>query len=139
MSLIEKLLISAVAESESFKHLIVSTIGRWTSARRGGMTVLGKVAVPKPINLPSQRYLLHRSIIIIVIWHLRVSSMLLDLNISLLCSMLLSFWNYVFCLLLQVRKPWLGPKCGNCTQVSMQLFIWVISLFLALSHIINKF
>ncbi|CAI0547413.1 unnamed protein product [Linum tenue] len=27
---------------------------RW-SARRGGMTVLGKVAVPKPINLPSQR------------------------------------------------------------------------------------
>ncbi|WCJ36100.1 modifier of snc1 [Euphorbia peplus] len=28
---------------------------RWSSARRGGMTVLGKVAVPKPINLPSQR------------------------------------------------------------------------------------
>ncbi|MCL7026934.1 hypothetical protein MKW94_009885 [Papaver nudicaule] len=28
---------------------------RWLSARRGGMTVLGKVAVPKPINLPSQR------------------------------------------------------------------------------------
>ncbi|CAI8597633.1 unnamed protein product [Vicia faba] len=29
---------------------------RWTSStRRGGMTVLGKVAVPKPINLPSQR------------------------------------------------------------------------------------
>ncbi|XP_022738831.1 protein MODIFIER OF SNC1 1-like isoform X2 [Durio zibethinus] len=28
---------------------------RWTSARRSGMTVLGKVAVPKPINLPSQR------------------------------------------------------------------------------------
>ncbi|KAJ6672335.1 PROTEIN MODIFIER OF SNC1 1 [Salix viminalis] len=28
---------------------------RWASARRGGMTVLGKVAVPKPINLPSQR------------------------------------------------------------------------------------
>ncbi|CAO2826398.1 unnamed protein product [Amaranthus hypochondriacus] len=28
---------------------------RWGSARRGGMTVLGKVAVPKPINLPSQR------------------------------------------------------------------------------------
>ncbi|KAF5732165.1 Modifier of snc1 putative isoform 1 [Tripterygium wilfordii] len=28
---------------------------RWTSARRGGMTVLGKVSVPKPINLPSQR------------------------------------------------------------------------------------
>uniref|UniRef100_A0A2P2M0Z0 Protein MODIFIER OF SNC1 1-like n=1 Tax=Rhizophora mucronata TaxID=61149 RepID=A0A2P2M0Z0_RHIMU len=28
---------------------------KWTSARRGGMTVLGKVAVPKPINLPSQR------------------------------------------------------------------------------------
>ncbi|XP_022928430.1 protein MODIFIER OF SNC1 1-like [Cucurbita moschata] len=28
---------------------------RWTSTRRGGMTVLGKVAVPKPINLPSQR------------------------------------------------------------------------------------
>ncbi|XP_065875167.1 protein MODIFIER OF SNC1 1 isoform X2 [Euphorbia lathyris] len=27
---------------------------RWASARRG-MTVLGKVAVPKPINLPSQR------------------------------------------------------------------------------------
>ncbi|KAL8143922.1 hypothetical protein V2J09_016954 [Rumex salicifolius] len=34
-----------------------STTGerRWGSARRGGMTVLGKVAVPKPINLPSQR------------------------------------------------------------------------------------
>ncbi|XP_050220934.1 uncharacterized protein LOC126671227 isoform X2 [Mercurialis annua] len=28
---------------------------RWAPARRGGMTVLGKVAVPKPINLPSQR------------------------------------------------------------------------------------
>ncbi|XP_017217601.1 protein MODIFIER OF SNC1 1-like [Daucus carota subsp. sativus] len=28
---------------------------RWASARRGGKTVLGKVAVPKPINLPSQR------------------------------------------------------------------------------------
>ncbi|KAF6136290.1 hypothetical protein GIB67_042775 [Kingdonia uniflora] len=29
---------------------------RWVSARRGGMmTVLGKVTVPKPINLPSQR------------------------------------------------------------------------------------
>uniref|UniRef100_A0A2P2M0Y9 BAT2 N-terminal domain-containing protein n=1 Tax=Rhizophora mucronata TaxID=61149 RepID=A0A2P2M0Y9_RHIMU len=28
---------------------------KWASARRGGMTVLGKVAVPKPINLPSQR------------------------------------------------------------------------------------
>ncbi|KAG9439995.1 hypothetical protein H6P81_020160 [Aristolochia fimbriata] len=28
---------------------------RWTSARRGGMTVLGKVTVPKPVNLPSQR------------------------------------------------------------------------------------
>ncbi|CAN4086016.1 unnamed protein product [Withania somnifera] len=28
---------------------------RWVSARRGGMTVLGKVAVPKPLNLPSQR------------------------------------------------------------------------------------
>ncbi|KAK7389093.1 hypothetical protein VNO78_23925 [Psophocarpus tetragonolobus] len=29
---------------------------RWaSSSRRGGMTVLGKVAVPKPINLPSQR------------------------------------------------------------------------------------
>ncbi|KAK7291620.1 hypothetical protein RIF29_06916 [Crotalaria pallida] len=29
---------------------------RWAaSSRRGGMTVLGKVAVPKPINLPSQR------------------------------------------------------------------------------------
>ncbi|KAG6686502.1 hypothetical protein I3842_11G023500 [Carya illinoinensis] len=29
---------------------------RWaTSTRRGGKTVLGKVAVPKPINLPSQR------------------------------------------------------------------------------------
>ncbi|RDX81822.1 Protein MODIFIER OF SNC1 1, partial [Mucuna pruriens] len=26
-----------------------------SSSRRGGMTVLGKVAVPKPINLPSQR------------------------------------------------------------------------------------
>ncbi|KAL7153510.1 hypothetical protein ABFS83_04G173700 [Erythranthe nasuta] len=28
---------------------------RWATARRGGMTVLGKVAVPKPLNLPSQR------------------------------------------------------------------------------------
>ncbi|XP_061362963.1 protein MODIFIER OF SNC1 1-like [Gastrolobium bilobum] len=28
---------------------------RWASSKRGGMTVLGKVAVPKPINLPSQR------------------------------------------------------------------------------------
>ncbi|GAV58319.1 hypothetical protein CFOL_v3_01853, partial [Cephalotus follicularis] len=28
---------------------------RWTSGRRGGMTVLGKVAAPKPINLPSQK------------------------------------------------------------------------------------
>ncbi|XWS60767.1 hypothetical protein CRYUN_Cryun07bG0065300 [Craigia yunnanensis] len=28
---------------------------RWASARRSGMTVLGKVSVPKPINLPSQR------------------------------------------------------------------------------------
>ncbi|GAA0150467.1 hypothetical protein LIER_09403 [Lithospermum erythrorhizon] len=28
---------------------------RWGSARRGGMTVLGKVSVPKPLNLPSQR------------------------------------------------------------------------------------
>ncbi|XVF09352.1 hypothetical protein REPUB_Repub07fG0085200 [Reevesia pubescens] len=28
---------------------------RWAPARRSGMTVLGKVAVPKPINLPSQR------------------------------------------------------------------------------------
>ncbi|KAL6579821.1 hypothetical protein OROMI_007845 [Orobanche minor] len=28
---------------------------RWASARRGGMTILGKVAVPKPLNLPSQR------------------------------------------------------------------------------------
>ncbi|RAL40666.1 hypothetical protein DM860_006736 [Cuscuta australis] len=28
---------------------------RFTSARRGGLTVLGKVAVPKPLNLPSQR------------------------------------------------------------------------------------
>ncbi|KAL3512794.1 hypothetical protein ACH5RR_025511 [Cinchona calisaya] len=28
---------------------------RWASARRTGMTVLGKVAAPKPLNLPSQR------------------------------------------------------------------------------------
>ncbi|CAK9138589.1 unnamed protein product [Ilex paraguariensis] len=28
---------------------------RWASGRRGGMTVLGKVAAPKPLNLPSQR------------------------------------------------------------------------------------
>ncbi|CAK7325063.1 unnamed protein product [Dovyalis caffra] len=28
---------------------------RYASARRGSMTVLGKIAVPKPINLPSQR------------------------------------------------------------------------------------
>ncbi|CAL5324034.1 unnamed protein product [Camellia sinensis] len=33
-----------------------SLLGRWASStRRGGMTVLGKVAVPKPFNLPSQR------------------------------------------------------------------------------------
>ncbi|KAK6920671.1 BAT2, N-terminal [Dillenia turbinata] len=31
------------------------SLNRWASARRGGMTVLGKVVVPKPINLPSQR------------------------------------------------------------------------------------
>ncbi|XP_047311288.1 protein MODIFIER OF SNC1 1-like [Impatiens glandulifera] len=28
---------------------------RWSSTRRSAMTVLGKVAVPKPLNLPSQR------------------------------------------------------------------------------------
>lgn len=28
---------------------------KWASARRSGMTVLGKVAVPKPLNLPSQK------------------------------------------------------------------------------------
>ncbi|KAJ0047739.1 hypothetical protein Pint_15492 [Pistacia integerrima] len=28
---------------------------RWASARRSGMTSLGKIAVPKPINLPSQK------------------------------------------------------------------------------------
>ncbi|KAL5976572.1 hypothetical protein ACLOJK_020905 [Asimina triloba] len=28
---------------------------RWVNARRGSLTVLGKVAVPKPVNLPSQR------------------------------------------------------------------------------------
>ncbi|XP_018483490.1 protein MODIFIER OF SNC1 1 isoform X2 [Raphanus sativus] len=28
---------------------------RWGTTRRSGMTILGKVAVPKPINLPSQR------------------------------------------------------------------------------------
>ncbi|XP_010534158.1 PREDICTED: protein MODIFIER OF SNC1 1-like [Tarenaya hassleriana] len=28
---------------------------RWSTARRSGMTILGKIAVPKPINLPSQR------------------------------------------------------------------------------------
>ncbi|KAK2663718.1 hypothetical protein Ddye_002292 [Dipteronia dyeriana] len=28
---------------------------RWAPSRRGGMTVLGKVTVPKPINLPSQK------------------------------------------------------------------------------------
>ncbi|XP_059642301.1 protein MODIFIER OF SNC1 1-like isoform X2 [Cornus florida] len=28
---------------------------RWASAKRGGMTVLGRVAAPKPLNLPSQR------------------------------------------------------------------------------------
>ncbi|KAK7265665.1 hypothetical protein RJT34_33288 [Clitoria ternatea] len=28
---------------------------RWAPSRRGGMTVLGKISVPKPINLPSQR------------------------------------------------------------------------------------
>ncbi|KAF8117770.1 hypothetical protein N665_0008s0115 [Sinapis alba] len=34
-----------------------STAGdrRWGTTRRSGMTILGKVAVPKPINLPSQR------------------------------------------------------------------------------------
>ncbi|CAH2078051.1 unnamed protein product [Thlaspi arvense] len=34
-----------------------STTGdrRWGTTRRSGMTILGKVAVPKPINLPSQR------------------------------------------------------------------------------------
>ncbi|KAD4889016.1 hypothetical protein E3N88_21089 [Mikania micrantha] len=33
----------------------VTGIEMWASSRRGSMTVLGKVAVPKPINLPSQR------------------------------------------------------------------------------------
>ncbi|KAL9275558.1 MODIFIER OF SNC1 1-like protein [Drosera capensis] len=28
---------------------------RWAATRRSGMTVLGKVAVPKPVNLPSQK------------------------------------------------------------------------------------
>ncbi|KAK9028139.1 hypothetical protein V6N11_067951 [Hibiscus sabdariffa] len=36
-------------------NLTLSGERRWASARRSGMTVLGKVAVPKPINLPSQR------------------------------------------------------------------------------------
>ncbi|XP_021889041.1 protein MODIFIER OF SNC1 1, partial [Carica papaya] len=36
------------------RHQNISYL-RWASARRSGMTVLGKVAVPKPINLPSQR------------------------------------------------------------------------------------
>ena len=30
---------------------------RWANARRGGMTVLREVALPKPVNLQSQRYL----------------------------------------------------------------------------------
>ena len=41
---------------------------RWASARKGGMKVLGKVAVPKPINLPSQRYLGFFSITCGFIW-----------------------------------------------------------------------
>jgi len=41
------------------QKLICALLCRWASStRRGGMTVLGKVAVPKPINLPSQRYLI---------------------------------------------------------------------------------
>jgi hypothetical protein len=33
------------------------SVCRYAPARRGGgMTSLGKIAVPKPINLPSQRY-----------------------------------------------------------------------------------
>ncbi|KAI8543722.1 hypothetical protein RHMOL_Rhmol08G0240600 [Rhododendron molle] len=42
------------AKSSALCCLLFSII-RWASARRGGMTVLGKVAVPKPLNLPSQR------------------------------------------------------------------------------------
>lgn len=36
-------------------NMLTGERSKWASARRGGMTVLGKVAVPKPINLPSQR------------------------------------------------------------------------------------
>jgi hypothetical protein len=39
------------------KFYLKMIVCRWASARKGGMKVLGKVPVPKPINLPSQRYL----------------------------------------------------------------------------------
>ncbi|CAL5374946.1 unnamed protein product [Camellia sinensis] len=38
-----------------FKYVGWREKGWASSTRRGGMTVLGKVAVPKPLNLPSQR------------------------------------------------------------------------------------
>lgn len=64
--------------------------------------MLGKVAVPKPINLPSQRYLIPGWIIYL---HSYLVLLVHDLN-------LLIF----FCF--KVRKSWSGPKCGDCTQVS---------------------
>ncbi|GFP79899.1 protein modifier of snc1 1 [Phtheirospermum japonicum] len=46
----------SIAYLDAHSFLVVSSnLLRWASARRGGMTVLGKVAVPKPLNLPSQR------------------------------------------------------------------------------------
>ncbi|KAF5938385.1 hypothetical protein HYC85_022644 [Camellia sinensis] len=48
----------SVKENEKLfvDSFVCVNVVRWASStRRGGMTVLGKVAVPKPFNLPSQR------------------------------------------------------------------------------------
>lgn len=84
-------------------NLMMIILHRWASStRRGGMTVLGKVAVPKPINLPSQRYLISSWTIYLLRWLIWLAH---DLNMFIF-----------FCF--KARKSWSGPKCGDCTQVS---------------------
>lgn len=75
---------------------------RWasTSTRRSGLTVIGKVAVPKPLNLPSQRYLVPAEIFLV--HFTEVHGFPLKFVFSLCC--------------LKVRKSWSGPQCGNCSQ-----------------------
>lgn len=88
---------------------------RWGSARRSGMTVLGKVSVPKPINLPSQRYLNFHCTKLMIITHS-------------IC--LPSIFMCYFCCL-KVRKSRFGPKCRNCSQVSILvifLYFFMVSV-----------